>query len=247
MAVIIDPKTAHLIFQHGFAAYEAWVAHRTLHTVSKLADSIRARDRTTLRQGFEHLIDAASSGAEGSKAIALGAAYSCFSEIRTVADASNSGEFFALGQLGNHAYFTAVGDRQNALRCVYDCTAKYPDIALSIFPHQFFARDYKRLNEEARREVKHLETSLALAEVEIQSDLEQRRARHQQLGMPSRYTMDLYQEAKKVKRELKAAEERRKSLETELAAECRRNLADLTKPLPDFTDNVLLRQLIGRK
>ena len=168
MDLLIIPHAAHLLFQHGFVACEAWVLHKTLHAVEKLGAKISDRDRAMLRQGFGHLVAAQSASAKKSRSTELKEAHRCFARVRELARGSRVPEMAALAQFGDYLYFDAREDRRNSLRCVYDCAVEYPDLALAIFPQNFFSCDYARLKAEAKAKLTSLKNDLALAEIAIQ-------------------------------------------------------------------------------
>jgi hypothetical protein len=147
-----------------------WTHHRILETVEKIAADLKRADNRVLKQAYQRLEAAAHASNDTSRRDELRAARSAFAEICAIEPEKDNSLLIALGHYGSFCCFTAIDDSANAFRCVYECTKQYPDVALQMFPPDFFSKNYGVEIPKAREKFAVLEHRRAREEDRLYGD-----------------------------------------------------------------------------
>jgi len=228
---------AHASAHHGIIAYEIWKQHRIAETVAEIAADLKGADKRVLRRAYGHLKAAANASNRKSRRDELRSAREAFAEICARESESHNSLLIALGYYGSFCYFTAIDDFANALCSVYECTEKYPDLALQMFPRDFYSKNYRdeipRAQEELDRlRAKHArdENELMLrSRTQVTRDIQTSMSRGTPLG-PSVVDEADVQGAMRLRQlegQIIRAEAELKRLRDDLAGECETWLNDL--------------------
>jgi hypothetical protein len=137
--------------------YEIIMKH--LDDVHKEIQNLGAKlDEQTIRKaktGLTHLVDGLNSEIEEVKVTEFQNARRHFSELihldpNGTTKSIDNIFLISIGYYGNFYYFNFHKDYKNALAQVYKCGLKCPDMAIRLFPMNFFSKNYLGLIETAR-------------------------------------------------------------------------------------------------